>query len=87
MANVPNVVGKTYDDASRALSRLRMGIRVVETNPPGQAWDGNWYVDYQTTEPGSMVPVGYMVGVILIETMPVMGSEDNPDPLGFEEVK
>ena len=71
MANVPNVVGKTYDEASRTLSRLGMGLRVVETNPPGQAWDGNWYVDYQTTEPGAMVPVGYMVGVILKVSPPL----------------
>ncbi len=71
MAKVPNVAGMTYDKASRTLSRLGMGIRVVDTNPPGQDWDGDWYVDYQTTEPGTMVPIGYMVGVILKETPPL----------------
>ena len=76
MVKVPNVAGKTYDKASRILSRAGLGIRVVETNPPGQPWDGDWYVDYQTTEHGTMVPTGYMVGVILKES-PTMESLDS----------
>lgn len=73
MALVPDVLNKSYDDAAVTLSRASMGINVLGTNPPDQEWNGNWLVDYQTPSPGHSidpVPIGYMVGVILLMPSP-----------------
>ena len=66
---VPNLVGNTYHKAARRLGNQCMGIEVLGTAPPGGSWDSNWTVSLQNVAGGTEVdpvPLGYVVGVILI---------------------
>lgn len=67
MANVPDLTGMPYSQASDELGNEGLGIIVLGTKPRGGSWTSSWVVDYQDTPEGDLypVPIGYAVGVVL----------------------